>query len=255
MFAFTLVVALFTGFAFGVMPALRASRLAICEALQEDAHTVGRSRTRITFANALLVGQVACSFLLLVMAALFLRSIGRAYQMDPGFQTEHLAVFMTNPGQAGYNRPRTKAFYKQVRERVATLPGVASASWASNLPLWGRIASGLQIEGLEQHSQADTITTVVNIVDLGYFETMGIPIEAGREFTDMDRADSAPVAIVNEKLAHDYWPNQNAPGKRFRAKIRCGKSWALPEPRTIRRWRSRRNYAFMSRWNRAIPTQ
>ena len=81
----------------------------------------------MTLANTLLVGQVAFSFLLLMTAALFLRSIQRAYDMDPGFQTAHLATVMANPGQAGYARAQTREFYKEVRERVAKMPGVAAA--------------------------------------------------------------------------------------------------------------------------------
>jgi predicted permease len=212
-FVFALILSLATGFVFGTAPALRASRASVAEALKEEARTTGRSRSRITFANALLVGQVAFSFVSLVIAALFLRSIERAYDIDPGFQTKHLAVLMTNPGQAGYDQSKTKAFYKEVRERVAGLPGVDSVSWASNLPLWGRIATGLEVEGREQRSKADTITTVVNTVDLDYFRTAGIAIEQGRDFTQMDRDGSVAVAIVNAKLAHDFWPGQEALGK------------------------------------------
>ena len=212
-FVFALILSLATGFVFGTVPALRASRASVSEALKEEARTAGRSRSRITFANALLVGQVAFSFVSLVIAALFLRSIGRAYDIDPGFQTQHLAVLMTNPGQAGYDQPKTEAFYKEVRERVAGLTGVDSVSWASNLPLWGRIATGLEVEGREQRSKADTITTVVNTVDLDYFRTAGIPIEQGRDFTQIDRDASVAVAIVNAKLAHDFWPGQEALGK------------------------------------------
>jgi predicted permease len=209
-FAFSLLVSLLTGLFFGAIPALRASRIGVAEALKEESRTAGRSRRRITFANVLLVGQVTFSFVSLVTAALFLRSIDRAYRIDPGFQTQHLAVVMTNPGQAGYARPQTRAFYREVRERVAQLPGVESASWASNLPLWGRVVTGLEVEGREPRSKADSITTVVNTVDLDYFKTAGIVLEQGRDFTRMDREGSAPVAIVNEKLAHDYWPGQSA---------------------------------------------
>ena len=210
---FTLLVSLVTGFVFGTIPAFRATRMSVAEALKEEAHTAGRSRRRLTLANALLVGQVAFSFVSLITATLFLRSIQRAYEIDPGFQTRRLAVLMTNPGQAGYGKAQTRAFYKAVRERVAEMPGVASASWASNLPLWGRVASGLELEGRERSSKADTITTVVNTVDLDYFKTAGIGLLQGRDFTEMDREGSLAVAIVNEKLAHDYWHGENALGK------------------------------------------
>jgi predicted permease len=212
-FVFALGLSLLTGFIFGIIPALRVSRTSVAETLKEEARTVGSSRRKITFANVLLVGQVAFSFVSLLTASLFLRSIERAYDIDPGFETRHLAIFMTNPGQAGYGKAQTKAFYKEVRERVSGLPGVESASWASNLPLWGRIASGLDVEGREQRSQSDTITTVINTVDLGYFRTTGIAIDRGREFTAMDQEGTVPVAIINEKLAHDYWPSQDALGK------------------------------------------
>src|SRR5260370_18502800 len=211
---FAFIVSLATGFIFGTIPALKASRASVAEALKE-ARTTGRSRRKVTLSNALLVGQVAYSFLLLVTAAFFLRSIQRAYEIDPGFQTAHLAVFMTNPGPAGYGRPQTKAFYKDARERVARVRGVESVSWASNLPLWGRTASGLQVEGLQQRSRADKLTTIVNTVDRGYFYTAGLVIDHGRDFTNMDLETSPPVAIVNEKLSHDYWPDGEALGKRI----------------------------------------
>ena len=213
---FTLVISLVTGFVFGTIPALRASRAGMLEALKQDARTAGRSRTRITFANALLVGQVAFSFVSLVMAALFLRSIERAYAIDPGFEIQHLAVFMTNPGQAGYGKPQTKTFYKEVLQRVSTLPGVESASWASNLPMWGRVVNGLEVEDRQKRSKSDTVATVTNTVDLDYFTTAGIAIVRGRDFTKMDQEGSLPVAIVNEKLVHDYWPGAGGLGKQIR---------------------------------------
>src|SRR5579872_5335801 len=213
-FVFALVVSLATGFLFGTVPAFKASRANVAEALEEEARTTGRSRRRVTLANALLVGQVAFSFLLLVTAALFLRSIERAYSFDPGFQTAHLATFMTNPGQAGYGKAQTKTFYKDARERVARVPGVESLSWSSNLPLWARTVNGLEVEGRQRRSQADNITTIVNTVDLNYFETAGIAIDRGRVFTNMDQETSTPVAIVNQNVVHDYWPDGEALGKR-----------------------------------------
>jgi predicted permease len=223
-FVFTFVVSLVTGFAFGGIPALRASRVGVATALKEEARTAGRSRRRITVGNTLLAGQVAFSFVLLMMAGLFLRSIQHAYAMDPGFQTEHLAVFMTNPGQAGYSHTRTQAFYKEVRDRVSGLPGVESVTWASNLLLWSRVSSGFKVEGWEQRSQADTITAVVNTVDRDYFETAGVALERGRAFTQVDRDSTAPVAIVNAKMANDLWPGQDPIGKRIQ----------LPPEKTMR---------------------
>jgi predicted permease len=214
-FGFAFLISLATGFLFGVIPAFKASRASIAATLKEEGRTAGRSRSRVTMTNALLVGQVAFSFLLLVTAALFLRSMQRAYEIDPGFQTAHLAVFVLNPGQAGYGEPQATAFYKDVRERVATVPGVESASWASNMPLWARAVSGLQVEGQPLRSRTDNPSTIVNTVDRSYFETAGVVIERGREFTDVDQPTSMPVGVVNQKLAHDYWPDEDALGKRI----------------------------------------
>ncbi len=214
-FVFALLISLATGFLFGTIPALKTSSSDTAETLKEEARTMGRSRTRVTVGNALLVGQVAFSFLLLVTAALFLRSIGRAYAMDPGFQTGNLAVIMTNPGQAGYPKPQAKAFYKDVGDRVARIPGVVSVSWGSNLPLWARGVTGLQVEGRQQRSQADQITTIVTKVGTRFFETAGVAILGGRDFTNADQETSLPVAIVNEKIVRDFWPDGKALGKRI----------------------------------------
>jgi predicted permease len=243
---FALLISLATGFLFGIIPASNASRASVAGTLKDAARTTGRGRTGLTLVNALLVGQVAFSFLLLVTAALFLRSIQRAYEIDPGFQTAHLAVFVLNPGQAGYGEPQTRAFYKDVRERVASVPGIESASWASNMPLWARAVSGLQIEGRPQRSRTDSSTTIVNTVDRSYFETAGVVIERGREFADMDQQASVPVAIVNEKLAHEYWPGADALGKRIQvpgenemrqivgvARTANYSSWAEPPQRCV----------------------
>jgi predicted permease len=214
-FVFALVISLATGFLFGTIPAFKASRTSVAETLKEESRTTGGSRKRVTLANVLLVGQVAFSFLLLMTAALFLRSIARAYDINPGFQTAHLAVFFTNPAQAGYNRAQIKRFGKDVRERVARIPGIESVSWASNMPLWARSVSGLQVEGHQARSQADKISTIIDTVETNYFETAGVALESGREFTNLDQENSIPVAIVNEKLAHDFWPHGNALGKRI----------------------------------------
>jgi predicted permease len=210
---FALLISLATGFIFGMIPALSMSRAGVAEVLKE-ARTAGRSPRRVTIANTLLVGQVALSFVLLVTAALFLRSIQRAYEIDPGFKASTLAVFITDPGQAGYGEPQIRAFYQDVRERVARMPGVESVSWASNMPLFARPVSGLQVEGRPRRASTDSATMIVNTVDLGYFETTGVLMQKGRPFSEIDRPTSIPVVIINEKLAQDYWPSEDALGKR-----------------------------------------
>ncbi|HEY1337792.1 MAG TPA: FtsX-like permease family protein, partial [Bryobacteraceae bacterium] len=214
-FVYALLLSLVTSFLFGIAPALRASRTSLAEALNETGRAVGQGQRGVSLSNALVVGQVAFSFLLLVTAALFLRSIARAYEMDPGFQTARLAVFSTNAGQAGYTRAQTMSFYKEVRDRVSRLPGIASVSWSANMPLWAPPVNGLQVEGWQSRSKNDVIRTVINTVDPAYFDTSGVQIRAGRTFTGMDRDTAPPVAIVNETLAREFWP-AGALGRRLR---------------------------------------
>jgi predicted permease len=212
---FAFVVAILTGLIFGIVPALRSSRISVSEVLKEETRTAGRSRGRLTLANALLAGQVTVSLVLLVVAALFLRSIEREYTIDPGFQTKNLALFMLYPGQTGYDRARTEQLYKQGLERIASVPGVASVTWASNLPLWGRKETGIVIAGQEQRKKSEAISSVVDTVDLNYFSTLGIPFVEGRDFTPEDRDISTPGVIINDTMAAKYWPNQDALGKRL----------------------------------------
>src|SRR5271170_5890118 len=194
---------------------LRSSRTPIVETLKEEARTAGRGARSITLANTLLVGQVAVSLVLLVTAALFLRSVQREYLITPGFETKNLALFLLYPGQLGYDRTRTEQFYKDVHDRLATVPGVASVSWSANLPLFGRAQTGVVIEGQEQRKKSEAISSVVNTIDLDYFSTMGIPLLAGRVFSQDDREGAAPVAIINDTMASRFWPNQYALGKRL----------------------------------------
>jgi predicted permease len=210
---FTLAASLLTGLAFGIVPAVNAARASVAGALGSG-RIAGQSRRKVTIGRALLVGQVALSFLLLVTASLFLRSISQAYDIDPGFQTSRLAVFLTNPGQAGYDDERSRAFYRELRDRVAALPGIEGVSWSSNLPLWARAATGVHVEGQPTNSRTDTSAAVVLTVDHGYFAVSGIALARGRDFTGADHSASLPVAIVNDKFAQDYWPGQDALGRR-----------------------------------------
>ena len=202
------------GVTFGTIPALSAVRGGVAR-MVNGSRTPGGGPRRVLLANSLLVSQVALSFLLLIMAALFVRSIQRAYEIDPGFEPSRLAVFITTPGQAGYTDAQVRTFYTQVRERVQTIPGVDSVSWASNMPLFARPLTGLRVEGQSRDTSSDAATTIVNTIDRGYFSTAGIPIVSGRAFTESDRELSPPVVIVNETLVRDFWSGDNPLGKRL----------------------------------------
>jgi predicted permease len=211
-FVFTFLVSLGTGLILGAVPAIRASRTDVIGGLQEGARIAGLGGRAVTLGKALIAAQMAFSLVALITAALFLRSMQRASRIDPGFDSQHLAIFMMNPGQAGYNETRTKAFYRDARDRIAALPGITQASWASNMPFWSNPSRGVWAVGHEQQSKAETLISIVDTVSVHYFETMRIPILHGRAFADPDREGSLPVAIVNQFLARKYWPKGDAVG-------------------------------------------
>jgi putative ABC transport system permease protein len=211
-FLFAFLLSLATGFIFGVVPALRASKTGLLESLKEETHVAGPSGRSARFQKTLLAGQVAFSLVSLIAASLFLRAVQRAYDIDPGFDHQHLAVLMMNPEQQDHDVVRLKAFYRQVEDRVSRIPGVQAVTWASNLPFWSSASRGIFIEGQEQQRKSETVTTVTNTIDVDYFRTMQIPLLQGRAFTATDQEGSLPVVIINEDLARRYWPHGKAIG-------------------------------------------
>jgi predicted permease len=213
---FALGVSIGTGLVFGLVPALASSRADVVSAIKDQSRAAGRRRRRFGLGNMLIVGQVALSLVALITAALFLRSSRTASQIDPGFDIDQTAVMLVTPGQAGYDSDRAQQFFRDVSARVGVMPGVRSASWAVNLPLFGGFSRTVFIEGREQDPQAAGMLTLANAVDVGYFETTGVAILQGRGFTDTDRTGSMPVAVINDTMARQYWPNETAIGRRFR---------------------------------------
>lgn len=215
-FVFAFLLSIVTAFIFGVMPSLRASKTDLVNNLKEGSHLAAPSASSARLQKALLSGQVALSLVSLVAASLFFRAVQHAYTIDPGFDENHLAVFMMNPEQVGYDAVQLQAFHRDVKDRVSGLPGVAAASWASNMPFWSSASRGVSIEGQEQKRKSEMLNTVTNTVDVDYFKVMHIPLLDGRDFTDGDRDGSLPVVVINEDLARRYWPGGDAIGKRLR---------------------------------------
>jgi predicted permease len=214
-FLFALLLSLATGFIFGVVPSLRASKTGLVESLKEETHVAGLAGRSARFQKVLLIGQVAFSLVSLIAASLFVRAVQRAYDIDPGFDHRHIAVFMMNPEQVGYDATRLKDFHLEVAGGVSRIPGVEAVSWASNMPFWASASRGVLIEGQEQQRKNETVTTVANTVDVDYFKTMRISLLEGRDFTEADQAGSPPAVIINQDLARRYWPHGDALGKRL----------------------------------------
>jgi len=214
-FVFALVLSLVTGVLFGIVPALRASRADLVGALKLEPLFSG-GRRRIHLANGLVVGQVALSLVALITAALFLRSLQRAHAVDLGYATRPVAVVSLNLAQGGYDDVRGRQFARDVRDRIARVPGIAAVSWSTNLLLWANQYRRVSIEGREPAKQSEMPLAVVATVDLDYFKVLGLGVARGRDFSDADHERSMAVAIINERMAERYWPNQDPIGRTFR---------------------------------------
>ncbi len=209
---FTLGVSLLTGVVFGLLPAFRASRPQLVAELKGD--VIGR-RTGRWFGprNLLVVGQLAVSLVLLVGAALFLRSLARAQSVDPGFDADNVVLMSLALEAQGYNEARTRAFYDQLLERARALPGVEGATLATTVPLGGSYQRrGTRIEGYTP-GPGESTETNWNVVAPDYFRVMRVPVVRGRPFTEADRDGAPLVVMINEAFARRYWPGQDPIGK------------------------------------------
>ena len=216
--AFTFTVALLTGILFGLAPALRASRVNLNETLKEGGRSLvasGNHRLR----SALVVTEVALSLVLLIGAGLLIRSFTRVQQVEPGFSPHNiLSMRLSVEGTAYEKMPKRLVFYEQLWDRIRQLPGVESAGGVSVLPLSGSLSWGsISIEGYVPEAGQSMIQADRRFATVGYFETMKIPLIAGRFFSELDTPDSLKVAIVDENLARTYWPGDDPLGKRLKA--------------------------------------
>jgi putative ABC transport system permease protein len=215
---FTLLVSILTGLIFGLAPAIQAVRMNQSETLKEGGRdsVTGRSGKRLR--GLLVTAEVAVSLVLLIAAGLLINSFLRLRNIDPGFRVDHLLTMKVElPGLKYEQAPRRNEFYNNVVQRVQSLAGVHSAAVTTNVPLQNRQGNSIsiQIEGRPQLPPGQEPIVVTRIVSPGYFDTMGIPLLAGRQLTDHDAEKSPSVAVVSETMAHRHWPGEEAVGKRF----------------------------------------
>ncbi|HWO01336.1 MAG TPA: ABC transporter permease [Blastocatellia bacterium] len=215
---FTFVVALVTGILFGLAPALRASQLNVGEILKEGGRgevAGGHRRLR----NLLVISEIALSLVLLIGAGLLIRSFIRAQQVNPGFSAQNvLSLRLSLAGTESSEAARRLTFFQQLRDKIRSLPAVESVGLGSILPLSGSISwGGISIEG-QDASSGQGLTQVADgrIASVGFFETLRVPLLSGRFFNEQDTKDSLRVAIIDEKMAHSFWPGVDPLGKRFK---------------------------------------
>jgi len=210
--AFTLGVSLATGVVLGIAPALRAAKTGVAPALKDEVGIGGHRKARLR--DALVVAQIAVCSMLLIGAALCVRSLLNAQSIDPGFDTRHEMMAVLDPGSLGYSEAQGRAFYSELLDHVRALPGVASASLVGYLPL--TTEETVQGTEPEDHPAQSGHAPGIDNTEVGpdYFRTMGIPLLRGREFNAQDRAGAPGVAIINDALAKRFWPGQDPIGRR-----------------------------------------
>src|SRR5215471_8247726 len=215
---FTLLIALVTGIAFGVVPAIQGSHFNLNDTLKESGRDSAGGSKGNRIRGLLVIAEVAVSFVLLIGAGLLINSFLHLRNLDPGFRSDHLLTMKADLSDVKYpDRERRAAFFDEVMRRIRELPGVQSAAVASNLPLtYNGDSMSISVEGLPDPPPDQRPDVIFRAIGLGYFATMGIPMVRGRDFTDQDNGESTDVVIISEKTAEQFWPGQDPIGKRLK---------------------------------------
>jgi predicted permease len=212
---FTLLISVLTGLLFGIIPALKASGTDVNEVLKTGGRGGALGWTHNRLRGLLVISEIALALVALVGSGLFLRSMQNAQQYNPGFESQNLFQMLFDLGALRYDENHGQQFFRDVIERAKSVPGVVKASVSANGVFGGGISATIFREG--EQTDPNNRGTLVNFDDVtpGHFETMGIPLLSGRDFTDFDRQNTAPVAVINQAMANLVWPGQEALGKRF----------------------------------------
>lgn len=214
-YAYAFAAAALAGIGSGLGPALRASHTDVNAVLRDDG--LGRGGGKQRLHGDLVVAQIACSLMLLIMAGLFVRSLQHIEGTSLGFDPENILNVTLDPSQSGYGDAQATGFYRQLEERVRSLPGVESATLAERVPIEpfpARTPVLKDSEPPDPNRQPPSL--LYNAVDPRYFETMRISLLRGRNFTEADDESVPPVTVVNETMARTFWPHQDPIGQVFR---------------------------------------
>ncbi len=212
---FTTGLAILTGVLCSLIPALRASNLDLQSALKES-RTLGGGRRQYG-RNLLVVGEVALSLMLLIGAGLLVKTFVRLQRVNPGVAADQLLTAQINLPESRYREPaQASAFYRELIERLETLPGVQGASVSTMRPLNGTARNDpFAIEG-RPFDSSNLTSAGWQMADANYFRTLGIPVVQGRDLTAQDTDEKSPIlAIINEAMARRFWPNENPIGRRI----------------------------------------
>jgi macrolide transport system ATP-binding/permease protein len=223
---FTFLFSLLAGIIFGLVPALQASKPDVVSVLKDERSAFGHRRNLFSLRNILVIAQVAMSLVVLVAAGLFLRSLRNAQAISPGFEATQVLGMSLDTGAQGYDEPKSRLFYEQLVNRVQSLPGVQAASIAQSAPLSYLYAPALAVptivEGHEPAAGENPPMIGKNTVGPSYFQTLGIPILRGRDFTAGVREGAPKVVIINETMARRFFANEEPLGRRLQVMRRGG---------------------------------
>ena len=212
---FTALVSVMTVLLFGLAPALRGSAIDLNRALKEESAAAGSGVQQARLRKGLVVAQIALSTLLVAGAALFAQSLMNLRTLGPGFDTAQVVTFAIDATLSGHTPEGARQLYRTLGDRLAALPGVAGSSYAAEAVLIGNVkARSVQVQGYAAQ-QGEDLNPWTNEVGTDYFETLGIPVLAGREFTARDIAGAPRVAVVNETFARYFFGAENPIGRRF----------------------------------------
>lgn len=214
---FTLVLALATALLFGLIPALRARGWDLAGTLRDEAASTSPGRGRSLFRDGLVAVQVAVSLVLLVGAGLLTRSLVETWRVDPGVDPERVGWALASFRQAELDAAGIAALHRHIRDRLRALPGVEEAALTTRLPLSGSGTSTTVVEGHTPRVGTEAVELPVAVVSRGYWETLGIPLLAGRLFGAEDGPEAPRAVIVNRTAARRYWGGAKAAvGRRMR---------------------------------------
>jgi putative ABC transport system permease protein len=215
---FTLLVALVTGLIFGLAPASQASHFNLNDTLKEGGRDSGAGPRGKRLRSALVIAEVAVSFILLIGAGLLINSFIHLRNLDPGFRADHLLALNVDLSEVKYpDTARRTAFFDEVVRRIQALPGVQSIAVAGNLPFtYNGDSMPIGVEGLPDPPPDQWPDVIWRTVGPNYFSTMGIPLVRGRDYNDQDTLDTTLGVVISEKTAKHYWPNDDPIGKRLK---------------------------------------
>ena len=212
---FTLLISILSGVLFGLTPSLQLSRLDLNTMLREEGRGPGGNRKRNRARSLLVVVQVALATVLLVGSGLLIRSFIRLQTVSPGFEPRGTLTMQTYLPPARYPRsPQRIAFYTEAIRNMQSVPGVQAASISTALPVIANHGTPFLCEGQPVVALGQRPIALIQSISPDYPKVMGVPVVAGRVFTDHDDTEAAPVVLVNQRVVRQYWPNQNPLGKR-----------------------------------------